>query len=228
MPDDHDSWLQEVRSHAAAGDHLLAYDTAVRGLDEHPQDPTFQHAAVLALARSGATLKARERYREFGLGDRPRGSVSPSLYTDIGSLDARIAKDLALAEEAENRRELLNRAVTRYRKIFDETGDYYPGVNAATLALLAGYTTDAKALAASVRTICEQRIGDGLEHGYYIWATLAEASLIVDDEAAAAEALAQAARAADADALATTRKQLRLLCNATGVQLSLLDILRPA
>ena len=230
MPDDHDSWLQEVRSHAAAGDHLLAYDTAVRGLDEHPQDPTFQHAAVLALARSGATLKARERYREFGLGDRPRGSVSPSLYTDIGSLDARIAKDLALAEEAENRRELLNRAVTRYRKIFDETGDYYPGVNAATLALLAGYAMDAKALAASVRTICERRIGDGLERGYYIWATLAEASLIVDDEAAAAEALAQAARAADAkpDALATTRKQLRLLCNATGVQLSLLDILRPA
>ena len=228
MPENPDGWLQEVRSHAATGDHLLAYDTAVRGLDEHPQDPRLQHAAVLALARSGATLKARERYREFGLGDLPRGSVSLSLYTDIASLDARIAKDVALAEEAENGNELLNRAVTRYRKIFDETGDYYPGVNAATLALLAGYTTDAKALAASVRTICERRIGDGLERGYYIWATLAEASLIIDDEAAAAEALAQAARAADADALATTRKQLRLLCNATGVQLSLLDILRPA
>src|SRR5215471_1758463 len=137
MPDDHDCWLQQVRSHAAAGDHLLAYDTAVRGLDEHPQDPTLQHAAVLALAHSGATLKARERYREFGLGDLPHGSVSLSLYTDIASLDARIAKDLALAEGAENRRELLNSAATRYRKIFEETGDYYPGVNAATLALLA-------------------------------------------------------------------------------------------
>jgi hypothetical protein len=47
MPDTHDSWLQEVRSHATTGDHLLAYYTAVRGLDEHPQDPTLQHAAVL-------------------------------------------------------------------------------------------------------------------------------------------------------------------------------------
>ena len=226
---DRDNWLQEVRSHAAAGDHLLAYDTAVRGLDEHPQDPTLKHAAVLALARSGATLKARERYREFGLGDLPRASVSQSLYTDIASLDARIAKDLALMAGAENRGELLNRAATRYRKIFEETGDYYPGVNAATLALLAGHSREAKALAASVRTICERRISEGLERGYYVSATLAEASLIVDDEAAAAEALAQAARAADAkpDALATTRKQLRLLCTATRGPLWLPEILRP-
>src|SRR5215469_17944300 len=190
MPDDRDNWLQEVRSHAAAGDHLLAYDTAVRGLDEHPQDPTLKHAAVLALARSGATLKARERYREFGLGDVPRGSISQSLYTDIASLDARIAKDLALAAGPGNRRELLTKAATRYREIYEETGDYYPGVNAGTLALLTGCATEAKALGASVRTICERLIGEGLERGYYVWATLAEASLIVNDEAAAAQALA--------------------------------------
>src|SRR5215470_12674074 len=104
MLDNHDSWLEEARSHAAAGDHLLAYDVAVRGLDDHPRDLALKHAAVLALARSGATLKARERYREFGLGDLPRASVSQSLYTDIASLDARIAKDLALAAGAESRR----------------------------------------------------------------------------------------------------------------------------
>ena len=53
-------------------------------------------APVLALARSGATAKARERYLELGLGDVSRAAVSASLYTDIKSLDARIAKDLAL------------------------------------------------------------------------------------------------------------------------------------
>ena len=230
MPNDHDSWLEQARSHAAAGDHLLAYDLATRGLDEHPQDPALKHAAVLALARSGATAKAHERYLELGLGDVPRAGVSASLYTDIASLDARIAKDLALAASARNRRELLTEAATRYRKIFDETGDYYPGVNAATLALLAGYAPEAKALAASVRTICERRIGEDLERGYYVWATLAEASLIADDEPGAAVALAQARKAADAkpDALATTRKQLRVLCAATGVPPSLLETLRPA
>src|SRR5271166_3137699 len=229
MPDDHDSWLEQARSHAAAGDHLLAYDVAMRGLDEHPQDAALKHAAVLALARSGATAKARERYLELGLGDVPRAGVSAPLYTDIVSLDARIAKDLALAAAAENRRELFAEAATRYRQIFNATGDYYPGVNAATLALLAGYAPEAKALAASVRTICDRRIGEGLERGYYVWATLAEASLIADDEPAAAMALAQARGAADAkpDALATTRKQLRLLCAATGVPPSLLETLRP-
>src|SRR5262249_28090870 len=203
-------------SHAAAGDHLLAYDVATRGLDQHPQDPALKHAAVLALARSGAAAKARERYLELGLGHVSRGDVSPALYTDIGSLDARTAKDLALAAGSEHRLQLLVLAAHRYREIFDETGDYYPGVNAATLALLAGYAPEAKALAASVRGICKRRIADGVERDYYVWATLAEAHLIGSDEAAAADALAEARSATDAkpDALAATRKQLRLLCAA--------------
>src|SRR4051794_25859458 len=76
MPDDHENWLNEARSHAAAGDHLLAYDVATRGLDQHPQDPALKHAGVLALARSGASAKARERYLELGLGNVSRGDVS--------------------------------------------------------------------------------------------------------------------------------------------------------
>src|SRR6266566_5706843 len=209
MPDDHENWLNEAQSRAAAGDHLLAYDVASRGLEQYPHDPALKHAAVLAMARSGATAKARERYEELGLGDVSRADVSASLYTDIKSLDALIAKDLALTASSEYRQELLAATAHRYREIFDETGDYYPGVNAATLALLAGYRAEAKALAASVSGICKRRIEDGMECGYYIWATLAEAQVIGGDEAAAADALAEARRAADAkpDALAATRKQ---------------------
>jgi hypothetical protein len=92
MPDDHKSCLSEARSYAAAGDHLLAYDVATRGLEQHPQDPALKLAAVLALARSGATAKARERYLELGLCNVSRAEVPDSLYTDIKSLDARIAK----------------------------------------------------------------------------------------------------------------------------------------
>ena len=230
MPDDEENSLDEARSHAAAGDHLLAYDVAMRGLDERPQDPALKHAAVLALARSGATAKARERYVELGLGKVPRADVSPSLYIDIASLDARIAKDLALAAGAEDRKQLLAEAARRYRNVFDETDEYYPGVNAATLALLAGHATEADALAASVGAICERRIAEGVERDYYVWATLAEARLIARNETAAVDALAQALSAGDAkpDALTTTRKQLRLLCAATGMRTSLLDVLRPA
>jgi class 3 adenylate cyclase len=229
MPDDHQSWLNDARSHAAAGDHLLAYDVATHGLERHPGDAALKHAAVLALARSGATVKARERYSELGLGNVSRGDVPSELYTDIASLGARIARDLALGSDPEQRQQLLTQAAHGYREIFEETGNYYPGVNAATLALLAGSAPAANALAASVRAICERRIAYGVEHGYYIWATLAEVHLIARDEAAAAEALSQAQTAADAkpDALATTRRQLRLVCAATGMPASLLNGLRP-
>jgi hypothetical protein len=228
MPEDPVSWIRRARSHAAAGDHLLAYDVAQRGLEEHPQDLALKHLAVLALARSGASVQAHQRYRELGLHELHRADLSPELFTDIASLDARIAKDIALSARPEVRASLLAEAAERYRKVFDATQDYYPGVNAATLALLAGELDRAQVLAEAVRRICERRIAEGRERGYYIWAALAEASLVAGDEATAAQALAEAtgAAGATADALATTRKQLRLLCTATGRSEELLAVLR--
>src|ERR1700730_12004702 len=103
MPDDPETWLHRVRANAGAGDHLLAYDVALRGLAEHPGDAALQHAAVLALARSGATAKASERYREFALGQVPSAAVAAALRIDIAALGARIAKDLALSSSPEQR-----------------------------------------------------------------------------------------------------------------------------
>jgi hypothetical protein len=224
------AWLDEARTHAAAGNFLLAYDVAMRGLAEFAGDAALRHAAVLSLARSGATASARQRYGELGLGEVRRGDVSPALYTDVLALDARIAKDLALADGGEQRQQLLQEAANRYRKVFDVTGDYYPGVNAATLALLAGDRAAAAALASAVRQICERRLSQGGEDGYFIWASIAEAALVAGDEAAAAHALTRARASPDAqpDAVASTRKQLRLLCAAIGVPVSLLEPLRTA
>jgi hypothetical protein len=225
---DREAWLREARSHAKAGNHLLAYDVAMRALLRFPGDPALKHAAVLSLSRSGATATARERYRELGLADVRRSEVSLGLYTDIAALDARITKDLALAASGERRTRLLLASAARYRRVFDETEDPYPAVNAATLLLLAGDATAARPLASQVIHMCRERIARGLERGYYIWATIAEASLVAGDEDAAAHALMQARAAEDAqpDGLATTRRQLRLLCAATGAPASLLDLLR--
>ena len=128
----------------------------MRGLERRPQDPALKHAAVLALARSGATVKARERYIALGLDKVSVAEVSPPLYIDIAALDARIAKDLVLAASAEYRKEHLTEAAIRYRRVFDETGHYYPGVNAATLLRFAWCAPEANALAASVGAICER------------------------------------------------------------------------
>ena len=146
-------WLATAKVHAQAGDQLLAYDVCVQGLEENPEDPALKHAAVLALARSGATLQARQLYRELALHTVPRNAVSRALQIDIAALDARITKDLALAASARERNLLLTEAAARYRQIFDETGDYYPAINAATLLRLAGNTAEARALAVSVGAI---------------------------------------------------------------------------
>ncbi len=227
MPADPQRWLATAKAHAQAGDQLLAYDVCVQGLEENPDDPALKHAAVLALARSGATAQARRRYGELGLDAVSRAAVSRSLYIDIAALDARIAKDLALAAAGRERKALLAEAAGRYRQIFDDTGDYYPGINAATLLRLADRAAEAKTLAGAVRTICEQRVSEGVEDGYYIWATLGEACLNLGDATAAASALARARRTADCtpDALATTRRQIRLLCKATRTPDELLDSL---
>jgi class 3 adenylate cyclase len=227
MPGDPERWLATARTHAQAGDQLLAYDVCVQGLEENPKDPALKHAAVLALARSGATAQARRRYRELGLDAVAPSAVPRALYIDIAALDARITKDLALAASAGEKDLLLTEAAAQYRQIFGNTGDYYPGINAATLLRLAGRTGEAKELAASVRAICEERVAKGLEGGYYLWATLAEALLNLGEDAAAANALAHARRTVDCrpDAIATTRRQLRLLCAATHASELLLDSL---
>jgi len=227
MPADPQRWLATAKAHAQAGDQLLAYDVCVQGLEENPDDPALKHAAVLALARSGATAQARRRYEELGLDAVSRDAVPRSLYVDIAALDARIAKDLALAAGGRERKALLAKAAGRYRQIFEDTDDYYPGINAATLLRLADRTAEAKTFAAAVRTICEQRVSNGVEDGYYIWATLGEAYLNLGDTTAAASALARARRTADCtpDALATTRRQIRLLCKATRTPDDLLDSL---
>lgn len=227
MPEDARIWLTRARGHSAAGDHLLAYDVALRGLGEYPADPALKHAAVLALARSGATQMAQERYSGLGLDTVTPESVERPLYTDIGALGARIAKDLALAAGPGRRKGLLRAAALRYRRIFEATGDYYPGVNAASLMLLAGEEAEAKTLAGSVHALCERHIADGKESSYYVWASLAEASVVEGDEAGAAAALAEARQTDDAtrDKVAATRKQLRLLSAARGAGAALLAAL---
>ena len=129
---------------------------------------------------------------------------------DVRALQARIAKDAALAAEGEERRRLAFRSAAVYDAIFAETGGYYPGINAATLRLIAGDTGGSQRLARSVLELL-RRSG---EESYYAAATEAEALLLLLDVDGARAALERAAmlHRGDYGALATTRRQLRLVC----------------
>jgi class 3 adenylate cyclase len=211
--------LARARELEKRGELLLAYDAAMQGLDAHPDDVWLAHRAVLNLAKAGATTRAEAEFARLGL-DRSR-------EPDIAALGARIAKDRALAATGPDRHALLSHAANLYQAIYDRSGGYYPGINVATLRLLAGESEAAARTARDVLALC-RAAREPSDDAYYRAASEAEAALVLGDVTAAGDALARAARhGTDLAARATTRRQLRLICAARGVDEAVLAALAP-
>lgn len=209
------TWLAQVRQLEARGELLLAYDTALRGLEEHPGDLRLSHRAVLNLAKAGATATAELEFERLGL--------EKSDDTDVAALKARIAKDHALDESGEVRKTLLMHAADLYETLYRRSNDYYPGVNVASLRLLAGQTAAAENMAREVLAICQADTGID-DDDYYRPASEAEAALVLGNTATARTALERAAKAGhDLAARAATRRQLRMICAARGIGDDVLD-----
>jgi class 3 adenylate cyclase/tetratricopeptide (TPR) repeat protein len=221
-----DASIAGVRDAIARGELLQAFDLAERALEDFPANPVLQYNAVLALARAGATQQARGRYDRFKLGEIVRSQGDDLFLNDIAALDARIAKDEALEATGRRREARLVRAATLYEAIFKRTVDYYPGINAATLSLLSGQPREAESLARQVLKLCAGRAG---ANDYYALASEAEAHLVLGNPDAARTALSAAAEAAGRDysAIATTRRQLRRVCEARSLPIDTLEPLSP-
>jgi tetratricopeptide (TPR) repeat protein len=206
-------WLRDVTDAERRGELLSAFDLAERGLAQHPSDVSLKHRAVLALARSGSTEEARRRFQEYGL-----GGIATE---DVAALRARIVKDVALAATGAERRRHAARSAALYEEIFGRTRGFYPAINAATLTMIAGDTSKARELGAQVLDLLRD---DGDD--YYAAATRAEAHLLLGriDDARDALDRAAALRGDDEGAVSTTRRQLRLVCDTTGIGR---DILAP-
>jgi hypothetical protein len=208
-----DAWLEAVRREERRGELLAAFDLARRGLGEHPDDVALKHRAVLALARAGATDQAARRFVEYGL-----ATVDDE---DVAALRARIAKDAALSMTGAERRAGAIRAAELYAAIHARTAGYYPAINAATLSLIGGDVARSRELAKVVLAL----VAAGGEESYYAAASLAEAQLLLGHEAAAREALelAGSRHGGDYSALATTRQQLRVICETLNIDPPLLS-----
>jgi hypothetical protein len=208
-------WLEAVRREEKRGELLAAYDLARRGLEEHPADVDLAYRAVLSLARTGATDEAGRRFSELGLADVDS--------EDVAALGARIEKDAALAAVGDDRRKLATAAASSYQRIWEDRGGYFPAINAATLQLVAGDPEAARVLAVDALASVES----SGERSYYAIATKAEAHLLLGELRAARTELEDAAQANEGDygALSTTRRQLRVICDTTGVDAQLLSAL---
>ena len=217
-----EDWLWEIDTHLDRGLNQAAVHLALEAARRAPKDLRYMHRAVLATARMGAISEALALLDKHKLGRDPSDE-------ELACLKPRLLRDLAFVEGkgAPDRRHLLASA-KEYEKVFEKTGGFYPGVNAAGGYALAGDRDKAKALAGAVSRILTE--GDAeREDDYWRRTTLAECKLLEGDQAAAASLFEAAAGAEDATPgkKATTRKQLFRLASSVGVDRAWIDRVTP-
>lgn len=217
-----DDPLTLVNDALLRGDFLAAYDAAMLAREAGIDDRRIDYAAVLALARMGDVELALELYAQTGL-----GAVDD---VDTRSLEGRLKKDMAERASDADRPGLFAEASAAYRAVYDIKGGYFPAINAATTALLAGDDAAAKQLAEEI--LRDPEITNPV--GYYATATAAEAHLLLGDAAAAETAMQAAVACADAEPgpKASTCTQMLLIARALPDRAAaiapLVKLLRPA
>jgi hypothetical protein len=160
---------------------------------------------ALAHARAGATSLAHALLDRCDI-----SSLSPALRGEALSLRGRLWKD-AFHRGGVDASRLLANARAEYRQAYAIAREPYPGINAASLAMLAGDRGAAVDLARDVASALPRSCES-------VWdlATRAEAHLLVGDLDAAARDYAEACARAEGQAgvVASMRRQLALLSRA--------------
>jgi len=196
------------------GHPTLALEVAARGLDKfYPEDHDLMYCRTLALARSGNPTRASLFVQEM----LKRDDLPPEIRSDALSLAGRIRKDLATrTADPAVRTARFRDALGFYQRAYNLSGDTFPGINAATLALLAGDAELSLSIATKVRDLVLDELDKpGRDRDSWLLATLAEAYLLLGDSTAAKGRYAQAVRLAqethsDGD-IAAMLRQLRLI-----------------
>ena len=136
------------------------------------------------------------------------------LVEDLAALHARLLKEQAFGGTTESgRRKQARASFEAYHALYERARGYYPGINAATMALFAGDRSSAREIA--------ERLIQSLQRNaeaYWPLATLAEALLICGrrEEARSVLTRARVAKGANDGAKASTILQFRRLAHVLG------------
>lgn len=216
------AYRDDIAERFKQGDLARAYDLCLDALRHQPDDLWLRHRAVLCLIRSGALERAERDFSRFRLADARHNE-------DCLALGARLLKAIAFESNVEEFAVRARSSAERYADVFDQTGGHYPGINAATMALLAGERDRSRDLARRVLESCRRGLPLDPEAAYYRKASEAEAHLLLEQPGAANMAL-RSAIACDREnygAHATTLRQLRLIVAALDLPDAWLDALEP-
>jgi len=208
-------YVELARRALELGHPSLAFDVAKAGLDSAPDHPELIFRAALALARGGATATAAER-----LGVLVETlDVDHPLFAEALSLAGRLAKDRwGRLEDGDARLGAARESARLYARAYSRHRDPYPGVNAASMALLSGDVDRARSLATEVLGIGESSLTDAGPDDYWLAAILGECALILEDRPRARRWYGEAARRVGRQygELASMRRQVRHLADALG------------
>ena len=208
----------------------LALEVAARGLavGAYPDDLPLMYFRALALVRSGNPTRASDFVQEM----LKRNDLPPNILRDTLSLAGRIRKDMAgRASDKAVRTARFREAFQWYKQAFDLGDDTFPGINAATLALLSGDGEQSRAIASRVRDLVLAKLTKAeKDEKSWLLATLGEAYLLLGDNTAAKGRYSQAvsiARDAHNDGdIAAMLRQLRLLRDYLPIGEDLLGLFR--
>lgn len=203
-----------ARDALARGDLVAAYDAASSAIAAGDRSSAARHLQVLALARMGDTDRALKLFADHGL----QASADPHER----ALGARLLKDKAFQPgQTHERVRALRSAHESYLSIYRASGDPFPGINAATLAFLAGDAEAARAIAAELLHAPQDRgAGD-----YYGAVTRAEALFLLGrmDEAANLLTSPAVIDCRDYGARAGTLRQLEMILSHAGIEAAQID-----
>jgi class 3 adenylate cyclase len=212
-------WKAAIDNARNRASHFVAYELALKAIAAFPEKLWFEHQAILALANAGALTGALERYHRLERDGRLE-TLTGVLASEFAGLGGRLFKDLAArsAGEAALRNRL--KSAETYRAGYLHLGQAYLAINAASMYLAAGHPDLAREYAIIAHGRAAAETPD-----YWSCVTQAEALLILQEPAKAAERLRQAAalgagRLAD---LASTRRQLTWVAAFSGMPAALLD-----
>jgi class 3 adenylate cyclase len=223
-----DYWARLSAQAEKSGNYLGACDTALLGLEQHPQSRELQYRAILNLSRSGANRRAKQLWQRYSVqADLDNKESADTLEENISALGARLDREEAYAGDARQRPARLKKAAAQYESVYQRTDSPFLGINAAVLNELSGDTARAKEIAAQIVQACAKSNPHSQEDAYQLAADRAAASLLLDDLDDARKAIEQAAAlSTSAASIASTRKQLILLCDHKRLDHDIIALLR--
>ncbi|MBC8113754.1 MAG: hypothetical protein H7062_05215, partial [Candidatus Saccharimonas sp.] len=182
----HEAWKR--KEHAVA---LALLQDAER---QFPRCTPLQAEYALNLAEQGETERSIQLVEPLRalchvFGDFETLTRIGRCFKEIADRQWQQLHDRINHVEGETVRQMFVPAFEVYYEAYRMSGDYFPGVNAATLALLSGQDPAlVHEIALSVKTVCQRaRITTQRDDRYWIFASEGEVSLVLDDVNRAAE-----------------------------------------